>query len=323
MSDLDLGGSGVPDLIRFEVAGRDPEAAVRDLAVVDAGKQWSARRTDAAFSYRYTAVGDSEVTVRRSRATGFLRGVIRPAEHYVVQWITSGSAAVDVDGERIDLRPDEPTLYPTDQEFVFVATDHDQRLVYLHRDLVRRVAGERSDLGAGPLRFDQPRCSDELARNRWQDALGALSRALRDGVESSTWADAKRNVVEAFLGVFPPHVDALPAALSLPRNARVRVMVEHVHAHVREPVSVAELSAVSGLSVRSVQESFARVLGVSPLTYVREVRLDRVRQELLELDPQDVTVGDVARRWGFAHLGRFSAVYLDRFGEYPKQTLRR
>ncbi|MCJ1712913.1 AraC family transcriptional regulator [Curtobacterium sp. VKM Ac-2922] len=323
MSERDVDAAGVPDLIRFEVAGRDPEAAARELAAVGAGQQWVARRTAEAFSYRYTAVGDSEVTVRRSRTTGFLRGVIRPVEHYVVQWITSGSAAVEVDGERVDLRPDEPTLYPTEQEFVFVAADHDQRLVHLHRDLVRRVAGERYEIGAGPLRFEQPRSSDELALGRWNDALGALSRALRDGVESSSWADAKRGAVDAFLLLFPPHVDALPAALSLPKNARVRAMVEHVHAHVREPVSVAELSAVSGLSVRSVQESFARVLGVSPLTYVREVRLDRVRQELLELDPRDVTVGDVARRWGFAHLGRFSAVYLDRFGEYPKQTLRR
>lgn len=323
MSDADALAAPLPDLIRLEVAGRDPEAAARDLVAVDAGKQWHARRTGAQFSYRYTAVGDSEVTVRRSRVTGFVRGVIEPGEHYVVQWVTGGAGAIDVAGERIELRPDEPTLFPTEQSFVFIATDHDQRLVHLHRDLVREVAAERHELGDGPLRFDQRLAGDEPALGRWHDALGALSRALRDGVESSSWAAAKRAAVEAFLGLFPPHVDSLPAALSLPKNARLRAMVEHVHAHVREPVAVADLSAVSGLSVRSVQESFARVLGVSPLTYVREVRLDRVRQELLQLDPQEVTVGDVARRWGFAHLGRFSAVYLDRFGEYPKQTLRR
>lgn len=323
VSETATSAAGTPDQIRLEVAGRDPEAAARDLTSVDAGRQWVIRRTGEQFSYRYTAVGDSEVTVRRSLVTGFARGLVTPGEHYVVQWITGGSAAVDVGGERLDLRPDEPTLYPTEQEFVFVATDHDQRLVHLHRDLVRSVAVERYEVGDGPLRFDQPRADDGPALTRWHDALGALSRALRDGVESAAWADAKRTAVEAFLGLFPPHVDALPAALSLPRNTRLRAMVEHVHAHVREPVTVADLSRVSGLSVRSVQETFARVLGVSPLTYVREVRLDRVRQELLELDPQDVTVGDVARRWGFAHLGRFSAVYLDRFGEYPKQTLRR
>lgn len=323
MSARDTADSGLPALIRLEVAGRDPESAARDLTSVGAGRQWTARRTSEAFSYRYTAVGDGEVTVRRSRVTGFLRGVVDPGDHHVVQWITSGSVTLDVAGERLELRPDEPTLYPDAQEFVFVGSDHDQRLVHLHRDLVREVAGRRYEIGDGPLRFDQPRAGDEHAVARWNEALGALSRALRDGVESSAWTTAKYGAVEAFLGLFPPHVDALPASLSLPRNARLRAMVDHVHAHVREPVTVADLAVVSGLSVRSVQETFARVLGVSPLTYVREVRLDRVRQELLESDPQAVTVGDVARRWGFAHLGRFSAVYLDRFGEYPKQTLRR
>jgi transcriptional regulator GlxA family with amidase domain len=72
-----------------------------------------------------------------------------------------------------------------------------------------------------------------------------------------------------------------------------------------------------------VQESFRRVFDVSPLTYLRHVRLDRVRDELLESGPQAGAVGDVARRWGFAHLGRFSAAYAERFGEYPKETLRR
>jgi AraC-like DNA-binding protein len=323
MSDGSVDGPATPELIRFEVAGRDPDSAARDLVAVDAGRQWTARRTGEQFSYRYTAVGDSEVTIRRSRMTGFVRGVVEPGEHYVVQWITAGSAAVDVAGERLELRTDEPSLYPTEQEFVFVGTDHDQRLVHLHRDLVREVAAGRYELGDGPLRFDQPRGVDEATLGRWHEALGALSRALRDGVESTAWAAAKRSAAEAFLGLFPPHVDALPAELSLPRNARLRAMVEYVHAHVREPVTVAELAAVAGLSVRSVQESFARVLGVSPLTYLREVRLDRVRQDLLDQDPQEVTVGDVAHRWGFAHLGRFSAVYLERFGEYPKQTLRR
>ncbi|MBO0983539.1 helix-turn-helix domain-containing protein [Rathayibacter sp. SD072] len=37
--------------------------------------------------------------------------------------------------------------------------------------------------------------------------------------------------------------------------------------------------------------------------------------------PGTVTVADIAHRWGFAHLGRFSASYAQRFGENPKSTL--
>ncbi len=35
-----------------------------------------------------------------------------------------------------------------------------------------------------------------------------------------------------------------------------------------------------------------------------------------------VTVTEIASRWGFNHLGRFSSVYLHRFGEAPSHTLR-
>jgi AraC-like DNA-binding protein len=310
--------------VRFEVAGGDPDSAARDLAVVHGAERWSVRRTDGEFAYRYTAVGDSEVSIRRSQLRGALRGQVPVGADYVVTWITTGTAHLDTGRARIELVRDVPALLPPDDAVVFVAEDHDQRLVHFGREYVHRVALEHLDLGGRPLRFDPERVPEPDTAARWQGALVALSRALRvGGPESEAWHEAKRSAVTAFLDTFPPLVDDLPAVLGLPRNARLRAAVEYIHAHAAESVTVTELSEVAGLSVRSVQESFRRVFDVSPLTYLREVRLDRVRGELLELDPQAGVVGDVARRWGFAHLGRFSAAYAARFGEYPKQTLRR
>ncbi|MFZ6993796.1 helix-turn-helix domain-containing protein [Curtobacterium sp. RRHDQ66] len=310
-------------MIRIEISARDPETAVRELAAVGIGRQWSSRRTADEYSFRYSAVGDDEVTIRRSRVRGLLRGVVAPGDDLVVQWTTDGSVVIDATGTRFELRHDEPVLSPSDQEYVFVGTDQDQRVVHLGRAFVEVVAAERYGAAPGPLVFDRVHVVDEAALGPWRESLGALSRALRDGVESDAWAEAKQAAAEAFLTMFPPRLDALPAELSSPRNARLKSVVEYLHAHMRDSIAVADLADVAGLSVRSVQESFARVLGVSPLTYLREIRLDRVRDDLLALDPRTVTVGDVAHRWGFAHLGRFSAAYVDRFGEYPKQTLRR
>jgi AraC-like DNA-binding protein len=71
-----------------------------------------------------------------------------------------------------------------------------------------------------------------------------------------------------------------------------------------------------------VQHVFRRHVGTTPLAYLRDRRLDAVRLELLASDPADTTVADVARRWGFAHLSRFSQAYHARFGEYPRVTIR-
>ena len=325
MTEQTPSAAGVPDAIRFEFSGHRPEDAVRDLAGVYGGGvagagRWVARPTDGTFDHRYTALGDAEVTIRRAQLHGALHGLVPAGGDHVVLWV--GTGRVEIEQHVLPL--EVPVLLPADQEFAFRTADHDLRLVHLDRALVRRVAGLRGDVGEHALRFDTHRELGQEAAGRWRDALTALARALRaGGTESAAWQEAKSAALEVFLDLFPPVLDDLPAVLGQPRNARLRAAVEYVHDHAAEPITISDLSAASGLSVRSVQESFRRVFDVSPLTYLRQVRLDRVRAELHTVDSQAGAVGDVARRWGFAHLGRFSAAYAERFGEYPKETLRR
>jgi transcriptional regulator GlxA family with amidase domain len=59
------------------------------------------------------------------------------------------------------------------------------------------------------------------------------------------------------------------------------------------------------------------------MAYLREVRLRRAHQTLLESDPSTTTVASVAHRWGFGHLGRFAAAHAGRYRETPVETLRR
>jgi AraC-like DNA-binding protein len=55
--------------------------------------------------------------------------------------------------------------------------------------------------------------------------------------------------------------------------------------------------------------------------YLRDLRMERARAELVSGECQNVA--GVALRWGFAHLGRFSASYKARYGESPSQSVRR
>jgi transcriptional regulator GlxA family with amidase domain len=84
---------------------------------------------------------------------------------------------------------------------------------------------------------------------------------------------------------------------------------------------VAELAEAVGASARGLQRAFASSIGKSPTAYVRSVRLDRVRAELLTGAPGR-SVSDVAMRWGFYHLGRFGQQYKDQFGVLPSEALR-
>jgi transcriptional regulator GlxA family with amidase domain len=59
---------------------------------------------------------------------------------------------------------------------------------------------------------------------------------------------------------------------------------------------------------------------MTPMTYLRRVRLERARQDLQE---NSGSVSDIANRWGFSNLGRFSHAYREQFGETPSATLRK
>lgn len=85
------------------------------------------------------------------------------------------------------------------------------------------------------------------------------------------------------------------------------------------PLSVAELCARMHASRRTVQYAFEETTGISPLAYMRAVRLARVRKELVHA----ATVTEVATRWGFWHFGNFASEYREQFGELPSETWRR
>lgn len=106
------------------------------------------------------------------------------------------------------------------------------------------------------------------------------------------------------------------------RPAPVKRATDAVQARPEHPFTTAELAALARVSVRRLQESFRQYVGMSPMAYVREVRLERVHEELRAGDPDGLSVGEVAWRWGFTHPGRFAAQYRARFGETPSRTLR-
>lgn len=102
----------------------------------------------------------------------------------------------------------------------------------------------------------------------------------------------------------------------------IKQAVELIEAHAAEPLTVEDVAEAVGIGVRALREGFRRCLDTTPMNYLREVRLRRVRAELEVSDPTHTNVTDVAMRWGFLHAGRFSVQYRERFGESPSATLR-
>ncbi len=97
---------------------------------------------------------------------------------------------------------------------------------------------------------------------------------------------------------------------------------QFIRANAQISISLGDICQAAGVSARTLQISFRRRRGCTPMGFLRSIRLEQVRASLLQ--PQaETSVSGEASRWGFFHFGRFSQEYRRKYAELPSETLRR
>jgi len=142
-------------------------------------------------------------------------------------------------------------------------------------------------------------------------ALAAQTRYLERALIAGLLATQPHTMTEAIQGT---SVEATPASL--------RKVVDLVAAAPGAQYTVGDLAQAAGVGLRQLQKLFRDQFDMSPAVYLRNLRLDGARSDLLAGE-ETTTVSDVAYRWGFNHLGRFAQHYEHKFGETPSRTVRR
>ena len=312
------------DRVRIEAAGTDLDEAAAVFEQGYNGTGLVARATELPFSYRHSATGDSDLTLRTSKFYGEISGTVEPQGEHVVQWLSRGRAVLDSGRDEVEVVAGVPVVFPHGRPFSFRYADFEQNLVHVDDVLLHEVAAEREGAAPGSLRFDHSVPPSPAALGTWNSTVRLIAQTYLGGeIAPMMRAEMARLAAVAMLDTFSHSSTSLPEALLAPRNASLRSAVEYVHAHAHLPITAADVAQHAGLTARGLQQSFSRHLETTPTEYLRGVRLERVHEELRAGSPDRVTVAEVARRWAFAHLGRFSAAYVKRFGEYPRDTLQR
>jgi len=83
-----------------------------------------------------------------------------------------------------------------------------------------------------------------------------------------------------------------------------------------------DIASLCGISKKSVFNTFRKELGITPMAYVRSIKLELVYKDLSERGKVK-SITEVAVSYGFLNVGRFSGYYRDCFGELPSETIRR
>ena len=259
-------------------------------------------RVDRARVYSPPSPGVLSLTVALE---GFFEGKIRSARKSV----DPGTCFAPNDSDALDLQIPRASMLAAN----------------LDTQLLRETARKLGD--AEPTREDalEPRFSLATQEGAllWR-RLAAIWRDLRGG---APLLDSPRAVAEAEAGLAEAVVDAVGAVAADRAGdcgaVYLRRAEEFILAHLRDPISRADICAAAKVSARSLSRQFVHRHAIGPMTFLKQRRLEAAQRSLLAADPAERSVTDVAMEWGLYHLGRFSVEYRAAFGEPPSRTLGR
>lgn len=102
----------------------------------------------------------------------------------------------------------------------------------------------------------------------------------------------------------------------------VRRACTFIESHLHEDIKLGDIAAATQVCSRLLQKAFSHHCGCSPMRFLTQSRLQRIRQEL-EAAPSDTKIVDVMMQYGFTQGGKFAKEYQQLFGEKPSETLKR
>jgi AraC-like DNA-binding protein len=139
----------------------------------------------------------------------------------------------------------------------------------------------------------------EIARSLEQALIRAMVRCLTDGASSE------------------------PRAAVRYHSSIMARLEEFFAANHDRPAYLAEVCTATGASERTLRTCCHEQLGMGPVRYLWLRRMHLARRALMHADPAAATVTEIATRYGFCELGRFSVQYRVLFGELPSVSLHR
>lgn len=288
---------------------------------------------DNALDMTLNAVEDKILTLGFLTYGSEAKLVMPPTEDsYHINLTTKGNTLADrQDGQRARTGPRTggTALRPDQTNTVRWTADAEQLILKISR---KKLECHLSDLLARPINnvvdFD---LNFDLTSPSGQTFLASVEFLARelDRPGGLSEMPVARQQLEAFIMTqllqTIPHSyrDQLQGPCETVGPGRLKTIVKYMKDHAGEPITPADLARVGCMSVRTLYGSFQEVFGVSPMCYLRQIRLDSVREDLLKGDSEEARIGYLAMRWGFYHLSRFAQQYRDRFGELPSETVRR
>jgi AraC-like DNA-binding protein len=173
--------------------------------------------------------------------------------------------------------------------------------------------------------IERPECTALFEGDHAQ--LLALRQAVADIVAHSELGSDEEeaaNIVAssiAWMGESSKQHSSIELSERVACNQVAKIAQQYVDLHYQESVHIEDLCRVTGVGARTMQRCFRKYFDMPVSTYLKTLRLDSARRELVTAHSSEVSVTDIAMSNGCTHLGRFSVEFREQFGVSPHDVL--
>jgi AraC-like DNA-binding protein len=249
--------------------------------------------------------------------------------YYVLCRPVSGKAVIIHNGQEFECTSENGRtmiLSPTQEFSMAIDSDCCQRIVKISRELVEKHFCKFFGRNlTKAIAFSPVMEAEDGLGNAWWRAIDFLeSESLQKDslfANEKAFIEAQSMVITGLLHSHKHNYsDDIQARECKVAPVHVRKAELFIEANIKEALSIDEIVAASNVPKRTLYDGFKRFRGISPMCYLRNLRMDYVRKELQSCT-ENKNITTIALDWGFTHLGRFSIEYKKRFGESPSDTL--
>ncbi|BCR26882.1 transcriptional regulator [Aquipseudomonas alcaligenes] len=126
---------------------------------------------------------------------------------------------------------------------------------------------------------------------------------------------ALRNAAGQVIGMAGISCDLPAAQAAHPAYQKLAAVDEHIRQHYAQPISLAELTAIAGLSVAQLERHCKRIFQLTPRQMIHKARLGAASQLLLG----ELPITEIALRCGYTDHSAFSRQFKALTGLSPSQ----
>ncbi|NUU07967.1 AraC family transcriptional regulator [Leifsonia sp. C5G2] len=310
------------ELTRLRSSTSDPAEADALLAA-SGGRFAFASEPDAGFSFEVDQIVDPSFSVARYTIGGEWE-TSGEFEDFCIVSVTDGAYRWEIDGTRASATR-APFLIRPGHDFMCEAEGSDIVNVYLSpatlRDVARTTFGDEhlevvfdSASTLGPSHSEYMLTAATVAAE-YMDA-GTFRHPL---VRASLFHTLALAALKCFpLSTDPREKNVTPAG----QLSRFRRGVRFIEDHASLPITVLDVAEAAGATMAQLDAAFRTHASTSARGYLQRVRLSAAHDEIAASDPATDLV-ELAARWGFPDVERFSRRYRSEYGEAPGSALLR